>query len=142
METRYDAYYEKEIPYKMSLEELVSLEYKREEDFLAYFRHIGIENVRVIIPANPPQNITLVPFIGIALCSGDRVDTLCKMIDDPNDLYNPLLDKDNVIHPGHWYHAYKIKFTPVEYEGVVENFYFSDFCSMLNSGHAKIVRSI
>ena len=142
MEKRYDAYYEKEIPYKMSLEELVALKYKRAEDFLAYFRHVGIENVRVVIPANPPQNITLVPFIGIALCSGDRVDTLCKMINDPSDLYNPLLDKEDTIHPGHWYHAYKIKFTPVEYEGVVESFYFSDFCSLLNAGHAKIVRSL
>jgi len=62
METRYDSYYEKEIPYKMSLEELLSIEYKREEDILAYFRYIGIDNVRVILPATPQASIHKTPF--------------------------------------------------------------------------------
>ena len=28
------------------------------------------------------------------------------------------------------------------YEGVYERLYFSDFCSMLRDGHAKIIRSL
>jgi len=142
METRYDSYYEKEIPYKMSLEELLAIDYKRAEDFLAYFRYIGIENVRVIVPATAQRNIHKSPFLGVAMCSGDRVDTICKMVNNENDLYNPLIEKGCLIHPGHWYHAYKIEFTPVEYEGVIERFYMTDFCAMLNSGRAKIVRTL
>jgi len=139
METRYDSYYEKEIPYKMSLEELLSIEYKREEDILAYFRYIGIDNVRVILPATPQASIHKTPFFGIAMCSSNKTATLCRMINNKNDLYNPLIEKENTIHPGHWYHVYKIEFTPIEYEGVIERFYFSAFCSLLKSDKAKIV---
>jgi len=70
MEKRYDSYYEKEILYKITLEELIELEYKSEEAILAYFRKIGIDNVRVIIPATPTSSIMLSPFPGIALCTG------------------------------------------------------------------------
>ena len=141
METRFDCYYEKDIPYKMTLEELADLEYKREEDILAYFRQVGIDNVRVIIPSTPSSGIMETPFIGIALCSGEKVDTVCRMLNEDDTLYNPLVERDG-LRPGHWYHPYKIKFLPVNYEGVVERFYFSDFCSMLNRGHAKIVRTL
>lgn len=141
METRFDSYYEKDMPYKMSLEELADLDHKREEDILAYFRQVGIDNVRVIIPATPSSSIMVSPFPGIALCSGEKVDTVCRMINEDDPLYNPLVERDN-LRPEHWYHPYKIKFTPVEYEGVVERFYFSDFCSLLHRGFAKIVRTL
>lgn len=141
METRFDSYYEKEIPYKMTLEELASLEYKREEDILAYFRQIGIDNIRIIIPATPSSSIMKSPFPGIALCSSEKVSTVCRMINDPDPLYNPLVER-NTILPEHWYHPYKIRFTPIEYDGVLETFYFSDFCSLLNNGSAKIVRNV
>ena len=141
METRFDCYYEKNIPYKMTLEELVALEYKREEDILAYFRQVGIDNVRIIIPSTPSSGIMEMPFVGIALCSGEKVDTVCRILNEDDPLYNPLVERDS-LRPEHWYHPYKIKFLPVNYEGVVERFYFSDFCSMLNRGHAKIVRTL
>ena len=129
METRYDEYYEREIPYKMTLEELKGLDHPKEEDILAYFRHVGINNVRVIVPATPQSGITITPFPGIAMCSGERVATLCRMVDEDEPLYNPLVERD-YLRPEHWYHPYKIKFTPVEFEGVTERFYFSDFCSI------------
>lgn len=141
MEKRYDSYYEKEILYKITLEELIELEYKSEEAILAYFRQIGIDNVRVIIPATPTSSIMLSPFPGIALCAGKKVDTICKMINEDDPLYNPLVERD-CLRSEHWYHPYKIKFTPIEYEGVIESYYFSDFCSLLNAGYAKIIRSI
>lgn len=139
MKTRYDGYYEKEIFYKMTRTELNTFDHLSEEAILAYIRHLGVDKAKFIIPAHAPESVTLVPFMGIALCSGDRVDTLCRMVNVDNDLYNPLVEKENPIHKNHWYSPYKIKFTPIEYDGVDETFYFSDFCSMLRDGHIKIV---
>ena len=141
MEKRYDSYYEKEILYKITLEELITLDYKSEEAILAYFRKIGIDNVRVIIPTTPSNSIMLSPFPGIALCAGEKVDTICKMINEDDPAYNPLIERD-CLRLDNWYHPYKIKFTPVEYKGVIESYYFSDFCGLLNNGYAKIIRSI
>ena len=141
MEMRYEPIFATDVVYKMTLEELVAQEYKKEEHILACLRHIGVDNVRVILPATPPKNIMCSPIRGIAICSGEKVDTICKMVNLKEDLYNPLVEGDG-IHKGHWYHPYKITFTPVEYEGVYERLYFSDFCSMLRDGHAKIIRSL
>lgn len=140
METRYDSYYEKKLAYKMTLEELLAKPYKKEEDILAYIRYVGVDNFRVILPADPPQNITLVPFVGIALCSGEKVPTLCRMVNETDPLYNPLIERDT-LRRNHWYHPYKIKFTPVEYQGVNDRYYFSDFCSIVQDGFAKIVEN-
>ena len=139
METRYDGYYEKEIPYKMTREELYKLDRPSQEHILAYIRHLGIEIARFIIPAHPPSNITVIPSMGFALCSGEMVDTICRMVNDDNALYNPLIEEEHPIHKDHWYSPYKIKFTPIDFDGVIERFYFSDFCSLFRAGKVKII---
>jgi len=140
METRYDSYYEKELPYKMSLEELANLKYKSEEAILACLRQIGVDNVRVIIPTTPHDKIVKIPFMNLFSCVEEKTDIICKMVNNDNHLYNPLNELEQR-HPKHWYHPYKIEFTPVEYEGFVERFYFSDFRTMLHKKQAKIVRT-
>ena len=124
METKFDEYYKKEIPYKVSYRELQNSIYLTQEKVLAYFRGVGVENVRVEIEF-PTESRNIKKIV-------------CKMINIDDPTYNPLIERD-VIQKNHWYHPYKIEFTPVDYEGVTERFYFSDFCSMLESGHAKII---
>lgn len=138
METRYDSYYEKHIPYKASLSDLEHAEHMSDELILAYIRNKRPENLIFIVDTHAPQNITLVPMLGIAMCSGDRVPTRCKMVEEGESLYNPLIEYD-CLREDHWYHPYKIKFTPVDFEGPNERFYFSDFCSCVRNGHFHII---
>lgn len=113
METRYDSYFEKEIIYKISFEELQNVKYLSEEIILAFMRNCG-DKLRIYID-----------------------NTICKLVEENDASYNPLYEKDS-IHENHWYHTYKIKITPSEYDGFVETMYFSDFCLLVRKGNIEL----
>lgn len=147
-EVKWDGYYEKYIPYKMSLDVLFARACDRvdnderawyvEEDVVAYIRYRGFDNVRFYMMTELPEDIIGTPF-GFALTTGKSGKALCKLHYDGEEggLFNPLIEEDD-IHKDHWYHAYKIKLTPVEYEGVVDRWYFSDFVSHMREGGIEI----
>lgn len=142
METKYDGYYEREITYKMTLEELQAYAkahngHMGEEQILAYIRFRG-EELQIEAPATPIENITLTPF-GFALSSGEKTKTLCKLMLRDNSLYNPLLEEHSTFHKDHWYNPYKIEYTPAEYPGCIEKMYFCDFCHNINRGNIILV---
>lgn len=150
MEMKYDSYYEKEIPYKMTMEELVERQQKRsgfisEEDLLAYIRYCG-EKVRFYAPTAYPESIMPVPFMGgMALVeSGHEKKALCRIVTGKDgerykdSAYNPLVEGGVIQRDGNWYCAYKMSITPVEFKGVVDSWYVSDFCSAINRGNVEI----
>lgn len=142
MEMRYDGYYEKEVFYKMTLEELHSFEHWADEHILAYMRHVGIENLIIVAKTTPPQNILFVPFLnGMALCSGKKQPTMCKIVDDESHSYNPFKDSTCTIHKDHWYSPYKLKYTSIEFEGVIESMYVCDFCSHVRDGKIELIET-
>jgi hypothetical protein len=139
METKYDSYYDREIPYTMTFDELYTLSDRgdgtlrfREENVLAYIRNVG-DKFRMIAPAVPGKNITPV-FPGLAISSGEPENTVCKLVLEEDDFHNILHVSPYDIEQGHWYSPYKISFTPVNYSGLKEKMYFSDFVSLLNQG--------
>ena len=142
METRYDGYYEREIAYKMTLEELQ--EYAKahnghmgEEHILAYIRFKG-EGFTCMAHAAPAESIMPTPF-GFALTSEKKSGILCKIMLRESNLYNPLKEDHDILHENHWYNPYKIEYTPVEYQGCVEKMYFSDFCHHINQGYITLL---
>lgn len=142
MEMKYDGYYEREMPYRMTMEELQSLEYIGEEEIIAYMRHVGINNLLIKAKTTFPRNITNIPFMqGVALCSGEKEYSICRFVDDPNELYNPFIEKDDGFDRDHLSSPYKIKFTSIEFDGVVETMYFSDFCSLVKEGKIELIES-
>ena len=140
---KYDSYYKKEIPYTMTLEDL----FKRaaqyggkffhysEEDVLAYIRYICIDNALFYMSTELPQDI--MDFGGVVLSSGRSGKAPCRIVPVEEDLYNPLIEKDS-LHEGHWYHPYKIKLTPVDFNGCIDSWYFMDFVSAINGGNIEI----
>jgi hypothetical protein len=165
METKYDAYYERDIPYKMTLDELYQRALERsgeplqrneehlsftEEDVLAYFRYRGADKVRIWKYSAAPRNImnigSLFGMPGLAMVSGESDQkTLCRLYvggeRGRDSSYNPLLDESIVPRDGAWYTAYKIMFTPVWYSGVIDKHYVSDFVSGLREGTYEIWES-
>lgn len=150
MELKWDSYYKREIPYRMTLDELHYEATKRdsewphysEENVLAYIRHRGPENVRFYMSVTHPRDVmNLSNLFGIPMILSSRnreYKTTCKVVTEGvDDIYNPMYEKDN-LHEGHWYHAYKIVLTPTDYEGVLEKMYVSDFVSGINRGYIEI----
>lgn len=128
MEMKFDGYYEKEIPYRMTMEELQSLDYMSEEDILAYMRHVGIDSLLIKARTHFPKNMLVTRFLpGVAICSGDKEYSICKFVNDEDQKYNPFIEKEDSIHKKHLSSPYKIKYTSVEFNGVVETMYFSVF---------------
>jgi hypothetical protein len=129
METKFDTYYEKEMPYKMSLAELMEVSQSgekiryNEQNLLAYIRNCG-ESFTFLAPINHD--------------SKEKIRH-CQLIDpnSANDLYNPL--NENNFEEGHWYHPYKIIVTDSEHKQKREYLYFSDFVSLFNNGCFQIV---
>ena len=143
MEMKYDSYYEKELPYKMSMEELMEEStredgsvYFTQQDILAYIRERGADNVVFMMPTTLPNDMMLTPF-GFGLSSGRNGNARCKIVPVDDPMYNPLVERD-AIRENHWYHAYKIKLTPIEYNGFVDSWYVSDFVSAINEGRIQI----
>lgn len=144
METKYDAYYEKELPYKMDYKELIEATDKRgrmsENHFLAYLRYKG-ENFRCIAPMTIRG---IMSPLGMMVSESDYqpiLSRLCMEKDgerfkDSN--YNPLIEKDGMWDNA-WYHSYKISLTPAEFDGCRESYYVLDLVSLIKRGHIKIV---
>ena len=131
IEYKYDGYFKKEIPYRMTMEELSKLDYLTDAHILAYIRYIGIEYMTILAL---PQS----------LMSGSAEDgrVICKILSDDNSLYNPLSENHSQIHENHWYSPYKIKYMPVEFEECekyVKIMYFSDFCQNVRDGHVELI---
>jgi len=145
METRYDAYYERDIPYKMTLDELKERSkdnYKgqmREEDILAYIRYRG-DKFRCM--AKSAVRGIMSP-LGLMASTDDEEMVLCRLVTGKDDerfndsAYNPLVD--NTFHENSWYSAYKLALTPALFNGCIDKYYVSDFCSILNDGYITIV---
>jgi len=132
MEKKYDSYFEEEIPYTETLEELHNSNkdgYITERHLLAYIRSRG-EKFTCIARVNVPKTIIQTPLGAVAM--DDNYQSVpCKIVLDRQ--YNPLKSYIS-IEEDHWYGPYKIQFTPSEFNGFVETMYFSDFCSHVNSG--------
>jgi hypothetical protein len=106
VEKKYDGYYEKELPYKMTLEEIVNeLEkgFLTSEQLVAYIRSRGEK------------------FRCICYNFSKEIKEPMKLVLINNDLFNPILDKEDQFHKDHWYHAYKLRLTPSEYDGIEED---------------------
>lgn len=124
METRFDSYYEEQIPYKMTLEEL-NTNGINERNFLAYMRFRG-ESFKFLSPKN----------------YGDLKKVLhCQIVVPgyPVDLFNPLYEKAFFGGKDHWCHPYKIIITDVKTKNKLEQLYFSDFVSLFKKGIFEIV---
>ena len=135
MEIRYDPYMEKDLPYRMTLEELFERSdlneklWVRETDLLAYIRFRG-ESFTCLAPASAPKNMMITP---LGCMTDGRSDFIpCKV---HTSGFNNVLDESDPLWPGHFSHAYKIELTPIEFNGCIERFYFSDFCSLINDGY-------
>lgn len=91
--------------------------------------------------ANTPKSITRVKInsIEFALCSSEYEKTICTIVNDNNPLYNPLLDPNCEIHLNHWYSPYKIKYTPIEFNGIIKEMYVTDFCSHVRDGYIELI---
>lgn len=146
METRYDGYYEREIPYKMTLEEFHERSEKngwmKEEDFLAYLRYRN-GKVLFLAPTEMPEDIMLVPLLGV-FSSGRSGKALCRLMlpEDgkkyKDNMYCPIVDDDEDFHDQHWYGAYKLSITPVEFKGCIDEWYVSDFFGYVQKGTIEI----
>lgn len=138
---KYDSYYEKELPFKITFEEyLEHLKYKTltNELFIAVLRNIGPDKVRFLMPSARPEDITIMPIFGMALTSvGNESVTECKLVlnKDGGDLFNPFFNDAK----SHWCHSYKIKTTPTQYHGVIDQHYVCDFVSMIESKYYLLV---
>lgn len=147
METKYDTYYEQDKVYKMNYAELMEATKERgcmsEEHFLAYLRYKG-EGFRCIAPMAVRG---IVSPLGMMVSENNYQPVLSRLCTEKDgkryedSMYNPLIEKDD-IREGNWYHSYKLSMTPVEFEGCRESYYISDFVSLINSGHIKIVNYV
>ena len=90
-----------------------------EENVLAFFRHTGINNVKVLIKNDKG--------------SYDEY----KMINNKDSLYNPLIDYTDLLWKDHWYSPYKIEFMGI----TKERFYVSDFIDLIERGNIKLVEA-
>jgi len=144
-EVKWDTYYEEYIPYKMCLDVLyaramqhVEKETDRanynERDVLAYIRERGDKfRCRALSAVRGMWSP-----LGLMVSDDDEQMVLCKYYDDKDgDLHNPLVERD-ALREGHWYHPYKIKITPVEFDGCIDKYYFSDFVSLIDEGHIEL----
>lgn len=142
METKYDAYHERDILYKITFEELCAANEKngrmREEEILAYIRHRGTKFRCLAMSAVRG----IMSPLGLMCSSDDERMVLCRLVtgEDRDDfkksMYNPLVEDS--FHENSWYSAYKLAITPVEFEGVVDKYYVADFCSLVNKGLIEI----
>lgn len=147
-EVKWDSYYEEYIPYKMCLDVLYARAMEhvekdtdranyRDRDVLAYIRERG-DKFRCL--ARSATRGMMSP-LGLMVSSDDEEMVLCRHYSDKKrdreGSYNPLIEKDS-IREDHWYHPYKIMLTPVEFDGCIDKYYFSDFVSMLDEGHIEI----
>lgn len=134
MQTKYDEYMERELPYRMTLEELFEKSdngrFYTEVDVLAYIRERG-EKFTCLCPASTPSNMCGLSPLGM-MVNGRTEKVSCKIY--TGGRFNPL--DENCVSGGvnHFSSAYKISMTPIEFEGCIETFYFSDFVSMINDG--------
>lgn len=140
MEMRYDPYYEEELPYRMNLEELFERANRKDyfhiqdRDVLAYIRERGI-SFTCLAPASTPRDMLGMSPLGMMV--GSRSELVpCKIY--TGGLWNPL-DESNTLHPGSFGYAHKIQVTPIEFEGCIETFYFSDFCSLISDGSVVLI---
>lgn len=136
METRYDAYFEREIPYKCSLEEL----YENVKEFgfhneylLAYIRQVGARNVRFYTDENAYEQNRPEHKILYRLCDEKDYGPFkdCS--------YNPMIEE--TFHENSWYSSYKLGIIPVNSKDGgkgIRTFYVSDFCHLLNEGIIEI----
>lgn len=140
MEIRYDDYLEDYFPYTMTLEELFEKSlrddtiYYNDKDVLAYIRHRG-EKFTCLAPASTPENLIRGP-LDIVLSSGRSEKVPCKIF--LKGIHNVLKPMTS-LWPNHFASAYKIQLTPIEFDGCIETFYFSDFVSLLNEGHIVLI---
>jgi hypothetical protein len=143
MEMKYDSYYEKEIPYTMTLEELHARGKERngfmtEEDILAYIRYRGKDFCCRAMSATKGISSP----IGIICSSEDEKMVLCRLVTEKDgekyksSSYNPMITEDP--EGKAWYSSYKLSLTPIKFNGVIDSWYVSDFCSAINSGHIEL----
>lgn len=133
MQTKYDDYMKKELPYRMTLEELFEKsnngDHYFEVDVLAYIRERG-EKFTCLCPASTPSDMCGISPLGMML-SGRSEKIPCRIHCNG---YWDILEEGNPIWPNHFSYCHKIQMTPIEFEGCIETFYFSDFVSMINNG--------
>jgi len=148
MEMKYDAYYEEDRVYKMTYEEMLENAYTvrgterhlRESDILAFMRYKG-EDFRCTAPS--AVRGTMSP-LGLMVSDDDYKPVTCRLATEKDDShysdssYCPLVEHDSM-HDGNWYHSYKLSLTPVEFDGIIESYYVSDFCSLVNKGIINIL---
>jgi hypothetical protein len=144
IEMKYDTYYEKEIYYKLDYTELQSVTKDHgcltEEFLIAYIRFKGKDfRCRAKIAVKG-----MMSPLGL-MCSIDDEDyRICRLCtsDDGEKFtdasYNPLIEKDN-LREGAWYHAYKLSITPADEVGIIDNYYVSDFVSLIEEGHIQVI---
>lgn len=124
MQTKYDSYYEKNIPYKMTLEEMMSQEYIQEEHLLAYIRNTGVENFYFQFTiVNDSMRI--------------NKDRIVVDIRETDPIYNPLIERDS-LRKNAWYHPYKITLKSLDSK-YNDRWYFSDFHSAFTQGYVNII---
>lgn len=139
MKMKYDGYYEKLLPYRITMEELLKVDYWTEDHILAYLRTVGSKNLLIRVKTYMSEGILNV-FPGIALCSSNKIDySICKFVEEDDPNYNPFLEVLDAFHGDHFISPYKIKFTSVEFNGVTESMYFSDFCTMVENGKITLI---
>jgi len=135
METKYDSYYDRKIPYTMTFDELYTLTDRgdgklrfNEENVLAYIRQRG-DKFRMIAPVSLPDEN------GFLSCN-EYENVLCKIDfpEDDSDLFNPFYVSDFDAEEGRWYHAHKMCVSPIDFPRFVQKMYVMDFVSLLNSG--------
>ena len=117
MELRYDSYYERDIPYKCSLSELLE-EIKKTwltaEFFFAWLRNES-NSIRFKI--------------------GDD-DSIWEYKPSPERSHcDPLCEQDT-LHENHWYHSYKI--TLMNDEGYEREWYCMDLISCIRENYVKV----
>lgn len=116
---KYDSYYEREMVYKMTLEEL-NQDYMTNEKILAYIRHRG-DKIRFYL--NFENELR-------------RYSGVCTIKNVEDSSYNPLIEKN--FREGNWYHPYKITIKCVDDEEKYDSYYFMDFCSLINQGYIEL----
>lgn len=147
-EVKWDAYYEEYLPYKMCLDVLYARGMQwgdenseranyNEKDVLAYIRERGDK----FLCKAPSAVRGMWSPLGLMVSTNDEQMVLCKLHSDPErdrgGLFNPLVEKDD-LWENHWCHPYKIMLTPAEFDGCIDKYYFTDFVSMLDTGHIEL----
>lgn len=141
MKLKFNRYYEKEMIYEVSLQELLErkkdIGYFEEEWVLAYIRKEK-ENAIFNIPFSVLNKSfffkeqELKEMLPCQICTEKDDDLFEK------SMYNPIINDESFELSKNWYFNYKIGFRSIEDKLINRLFYITDFIIMLNDNRITI----